>query len=362
MALTHLRLENVRCLTAAELALHPGHNLVLGPNGAGKTSLLEAIYLLGRGRSFRTRRTEALIRHGATGLRVSGHTQSLALLSPDTSGGLEHRLKVSCVPGEGVEARIDARAADSLAELAEVFAVQAIDPGIHRLVEEGPVARRRWLDWAVFHVEPGFVPAWQDYGRALRQRNAALRAKEDPSPWTQELVRLGERLTAARARLLEGLQPLWLEVRTALDTVPASLSFYPGWRREQTLGEAIERHLARDRIQGLTSVGPHRFDALLRIEGRPARDVVSRGQQKLLGAALALVMARYVAQARGQAPTLLLDDPAAELDEAHTAALLAAVRATGAQLVITALHADDPRLGMPDRVFHVERGEVRQRL
>jgi DNA replication and repair protein RecF len=162
--------------------------------------------------------------------------------------------------------------------------------------------------------------------------------------------------------LLEGLQPLWLEVRTALDAVPASLSFYPGWRREQTLTEALERHLGRDRIQGVTTVGPHRFDALLRIEGRAARDVVSRGQQKLLGAALALVMARYVAQARGQAPTLLLDDPAAELDEAHTQALLTAVRATGAQLVITALHADDPRLGAPDRAFHVERGEVRQRL
>ena len=76
--------------------------------------------------------------------------------------------------------------------LAEVLPVQVVDPGIHRLVEEGPVYRRRWLDWGVFHVEPSFGADWQDYRRALQQRNAALKAHEDPTPWEPALARAGE--------------------------------------------------------------------------------------------------------------------------------------------------------------------------
>jgi DNA replication and repair protein RecF len=110
----------------------------------------------------------------------------------------------------------------------------------------------------------------------------------------------------------------------------------------------------------MTTVGPHRFEVVLRVEGRAVREVVSRGQQKLLGIAMAVSMSRYVAQTAGRIPTLLLDDPAAELDAARTDALLQTVRSLGAQLVVTALHADDTLLGIPDVVFHVEHGGVKR--
>jgi DNA replication and repair protein RecF len=236
--------------------------------------------------------------------------------------------------------------------------VQVIDPGIHRLVEDGPLLRRRWLDWAVFHVEPQFVSAWQSYSRALKQRNAALKTGTDPGVWEHDLIRLGNLLTDARRRVVLQLQPHWIHVLSELDAVEASLEFYRGWSQDRSLEEALASHLAKDRERGLTSVGPHRFEILLRLTGRPAREVVSRGQQKLLGAAMALSMARCVAALAGRASTLLLDDPAAELDPAHTRRLLSAVGQLAGQLVVTALRPEDTALGVPDAVFHVEHGGV----
>jgi DNA replication and repair protein RecF len=361
MRLAELRATDLRCLAQVELTLHPRLNLLTGNNGSGKTSILEAIYLLGRGRSFRTRHTEQLIRHTATELQVFGRVESVGTEAPGDVNEhiLSHGIGLGCTRQKGVEARIDGRDVASLAELSELFPVQVIDPGIHRLVEEGPVQRRRWLDWAVFHVEPDFVRHWQGYSRALRQRNAALRCGADPSPWDGELVRLGQLLSSARARLIQALEPYWTAALRELDTVPATLGYFQGWSREQDLAGALGAHALRDRERGTTTYGPHRFDVLLRLDGRSARELVSRGQQKLIGAAMALTMSRYVAEAVGRAPTLLLDDPAAELDRAHTERLLAAVASLGGQLVVAALRAEDTVLGTPDRVFHVEHNEVK---
>jgi len=350
VSLAALRLEDLRCLKSAELELHPRLNLISGNNGSGKTSLLEAIFLLGRGRSFRTRHTAQLIRHGTSRLWVHGRTV------PEPG----HSLGVECSREGGVQIRIDRLPAGSRVELSQNFPVQIIDPGIHRLVEEGPAPRRRWFDWAMFHVEPDFMRHWQGYTRALRQRNAGLQAAMAVGPWDIELVRLGELLTAGRARLLEALQPYWLAARNSLGSVEASLGFFQGWSRELSLAESLQAHATRDRERGLTGVGPHRFDVLLRIDGRSAREIVSRGQQKLLGVAMAVAMARYLAERADRPSTLLLDDPAAELDAERTAALLETVRSLGTQLVVTSLQAEDRRLGIPDAVFHVEQGNVKQ--
>jgi DNA replication and repair protein RecF len=348
--LAALRLGDLRCLAGAELELHPRLNLISGDNGSGKTTLLEAIFLLGRGRSFRTRHTKQLIRHGQARLWVHGRTE------PEPG----HSLGVECQRDEELQIRIDRVPAASRVELSQIFPVQVIDPGIHRLVEDGPAQRRRWFDWAMFHVEPDFMRHWQAFMRALKQRNAALVSGADLAAWDVELVRLGELLTAGRARLLQALQPYWAQVCAALGTVDASLGFFQGWSREQSLADSLRAHARRDRERGVTGVGPHRFDVLLRIEGRSARDIVSRGQQKLLGVAMAVSMARYLAETADRPSTLLLDDPAAELDSHRTVALLETVRGLGAQLVVTSLQADDQRLGVPDAVFHVEQGSVRR--
>ena len=186
MSLLELAVTNVRCIEAAELRIPAGLTLIWGENGSGKTSLLEAMFLLGRGRSFRTRNSERLIRRGQDHLRVIGRV--------DRGAGRVEPLGFE-VTRTGVAARIAGRPADSLAELSQAFAVQVIEPGVHKLVEEGGYRRRRWMDWAVFHVEPQFVDTWVRYTRALKQRNAALRSQADLArAWDVELARLGEQI------------------------------------------------------------------------------------------------------------------------------------------------------------------------
>jgi DNA replication and repair protein RecF len=348
VSLLALEIEGLRCLQPTQLEPHSHVNLVTGANGAGKTSLLEAIYLLGRGRSFRTRQTEKLIAHGADRLSVFGRTDAPHC---STAG-------VGYDRHSGLHARVGGREATSLAELSEALPVQIVDPGIHRLVEEGPAFRRRWLDWGVFHVEPGFVHAWSAYARTLKQRNAALKAHADPSHWEPELVRYGNMLSLARARTMQLLEPFWVRTLAALLGEPVSLGYYQGWSQDHSLAETLESQRVRDLDRGTTGQGAHRFDIRLTLEGRSAREVLSRGQQKLLGAALALAMARLAGSEGRPPPTLLLDDPAAELDRKHTDALVSEIRTLRGQLVVTALDPEEARFGDPDRAFHVEQGRV----
>lgn len=351
MSLIRIDISDFRCIGSTRLELTARSNLVVGPNGSGKTSLLEAIGFLSRGRSFRGTRTDGLVRHGA------GHFTVAALVR---SGDREHRLGVEAGRGHLV-IRVDRQPADSLAALAEKLAVQVIDPEIHRLVSDGPEVRRRFLDYGVFHVEQGFLDAWRRYRRALRQRNAALReglGEPAVKAWEPELAAAGETVDGLRRRHVAALAEAFVDLGERLLAGSVACEYRCGWSEGGGLGAALDAMRERDREQGTTTVGPHRADLRLVYRDRSARQQVSRGQQKLFGAALVLAQTRLMAERLGDPPVLLVDDPAAELDGASLAGLMACVLATDSQLIVTALTEDAVRLPEGTRVFHVEHGEV----
>ena len=348
MSLIELAVEDLRILQRADLTLHVGHNLICGANGSGKTSLLEAIFLLGRGRSFRTRNSERLIRHGAPKLTVFGRTDD----------PMPWAIGVQVAKAGGTTGRINGADASSLTELSQAFPVQVIDPGVHKLVEEGGHRRRRWMDWAVFHVEPGFAEAWLRYTRAVKQRNAALRFQPaQANAFDPEVARQGELIADARGRMLDRIRPTWEDLVQAMSGLAVELHYNRGWSRDVSLADSLVESRARDLSKGVTHSGPHRADILLKLSGRPAREVLSRGQQKLVAIALNLAQVRLL-QETGVAPTLLLDDPAAELDGSHLKRFIDEVARLNGQLVITSLHPHLELFGRPDRVFHVEQGRV----
>ncbi len=350
MSLVELHVENLRCIEAARLELHPRCTLIWGGNGAGKTSLLEATFLLGRGRSFRTRQTEQLVRRATQRMTVFGRTE----------GPVPHRIGLEFDREAGVRAKVDGEGVKSLADLTLAFPVQVIDPDIHKLIEEGGRRRRRWLDWAVFHVEPEFADAWYRYARALRQRNAALKGRPaEGRPWESELAEHGERISSARRRVLERLVPYWHATLAAVDCPAAALTYVQGWPDPLRLQEALTSVRPRDEARQTTTVGPHRADLRIAVGGKPARDVLSRGQQKLMAAALVLAQLRLLAETAQVMPTLLLDDPAAELDAGHQAGFVSEISRLQCQLILTALQPDIPGFTRADRVFHVEQGRVR---
>lgn len=349
MALAEIRIENLRCLEAAALEFSPELNLIAGANGAGKTSILEAIFLLGRGRSFRTRSNERLIRHGQPRLTVFGRTDD----SPPRQAGVE----VSA--DGGTRARVDGANAQSLLELSGVLPVQSIDPEIHKLVDQGPERRRRWLDWLVFHVEPSFGVQWARYTRALKQRNAALKSGiADLSPWDPELIRTGEAITEARQRTLARLKPVLEQNFERFGGLDVSVGFTAGWLADTPLSEALASHADRDRRQGTTTAGPHRADVLLRRQGRAARETLSRGQQKLTAVAMVVSQLRLLQDDLSRPACLLLDDPAAELDARNLQRLFAELASLKCQMIATSLNAETALFQAPTATFHVEQGRV----
>ena len=383
MSLAELTVDDLRCIEHAELHLHPGHNLIWGGNGSGKTSLLESIFLLGRGRSFRTRNSERLIRHGRDRLVVFGRTgreskagDSLGVASPapgvaedgasgiagsafENPGSLVQPLGVQVSRADGTIARISGATARSLTELTQAFPVQVIDPGVHKLVEEGGHRRRRWMDWAVFHVEHQFGDWWLRYTRILKQRNAALRTQPaQVSVWDAELARVGELIAESRRRFVESLLPFWRESVLALSGLEPELHYFKGWAQDVSLSDALAASKTRDESKRLTHPGPHRADVIIRMNGRPAREVLSRGQQKLVAVAMTLAQLNLLQEATRTTPTLLLDDPAAELDGDHLRRFIEQVMRLRSQLVLTSLHSESHLFGTPNRVFHVEQGRV----
>jgi len=351
MPLTWLQVEQFRCLERVEVDLDPGFNLFVGANASGKTSLLEALFFLGRGRSFRTRRLDHLIRQGQKAFLVVGRAEEAGRQA--TLGIRGSR--------EGTEIRVAGRAAQSAAELAEHFPPQVIDPEIHKLLEEGPGRRRRFLDWGVFHVEHAFLPTWQRYHKALRQRNAALK-QELPdvsvTVWDTEIAEAGEQLGRQRREYLDRLREPLSRMGQQLLGADATLVYHQGWPEELGLAASLERDLDRDRRYKATQHGPHRADIIVRVGGHAARDRVSRGQQKLLAAGLTLAQLELQEAERPGRSALLLDDPAAELDAANLERLLACVRALPVQLLVTSLRADVAGLPAGGRMFHVEQGRV----
>jgi DNA replication and repair protein RecF len=349
VSLVQLVVEDLRCLQRAELALDPRRNLIWGSNGSGKTSLLESIFLLGRGRSFRTRNSEKLIRHGQPRLTVFGRADGMP---PQAMG-------VQVAKGGGTTARINGANASSLTDLSQAFPVQVIDPGVHKLVEEGGFRRRRWMDWAVFHVEPGFADSWVRYTRAVKQRNAALKSQPTQAAvWDSEVARLGELIAEARRGMLEQMQPTWRQAVLALSGLEIDLNYSRGWSQEVPLARALIDSRARDQSRGLTHSGPHRADVFVRIGGRPAREILSRGQQKLVAIAMTLAQIQLLQERTSTTPTLLLDDPAAELDGPHLVKFIDEVSRLNCQLILTSLQSESNLFGRPERVFHVERGQV----
>ncbi|MCZ4059697.1 DNA replication/repair protein RecF [Pantoea sp. LMR881] len=355
MALTRLLIKDFRNIEQADLTLAPGFNFLVGANGSGKTSVLEAIYTLGHGRAFRSLQAGRVIRHDQAAFVLHGRLE-----------GKERELSVGLTKNRAGESkvRIDGSDGHKVAELAHLLPMQLITPEGFTLLNGGPKYRRAYVDWGCFHNTPGFFNAWSNLRRLLKQRNAALRQVSRYSqvrPWDQELVPLAEQISQWRAEYSAAISAeITATCGQFLPEFDLAFSFQRGWDKESDYAELLERNFERDRALTYTASGPHKADFRIRAEGTPVEDLLSRGQLKLLMCALRLAQGEFLTRQSGRRCLYLIDDFASELDDSRRRLLAERLKATQAQVFVSAISAEHV-IDMTDekgKMFRVEQGKI----
>lgn len=329
-----LRLQHFRSYTDQLFEFGSGVNIVVGPNASGKTNLLEAVLVLARGGSYRVADGE-LVQFDAEWARLdanllSGHSRTVKL-TPQQKPAKTYEL--------------EGKAYQRLS-LHHSLPVVLFEPNHLRLLTGSPEGRRSFLDDILEQTQPGYGAILRHYRRALAQRNALLKSSRDRDQffvWNIRLSELGGHIVTARSQLVEVIQQsveqLYQDISRT--TTSIAISYHTKLNRNQyesQLLHNLEAQLERDMLRGFTSVGPHREDLQILLNGRPAGETASRGEARTLVLALKIIELQQVEAQRGITPLLLLDDVFSELDGARRRALTEHL--TNYQTFITTTDAD----------------------
>ena len=376
MRINTFQASNVRNLAQTSLQDLAQLNFFVGDNGAGKTSLLEAIAVVGMGRSFRTHRIAHVIEHNQDKLQV------FAQCIDDNQR--THALGVTRYKNHGYEIRINHQSVHQLAALSRHLPLLTIDNGTFALLDGPSSARRRCIDWGAFHINESFYHHWKSFHRVLKQRNALLKQGARSyvlcQPWDEPFIALSQHIERIRSTYFSAFHHAFTASMNALapDIPSVTLHYSNGWSATKTplantvwqpldqkaLQEKLVNTFARDQRFGVSHLGPHKADLHILINHHdtllPAKDVCSRGQKKIIVAALILAQAQMLASAINTRCVLLLDDLASELDANHLQRFLSHLTSMGCQSFISVIDDHLYRWAKPldTAMFHVERGRI----
>jgi len=361
MRLCSVAVADFRNICTVQIEPGGGFNLLYGLNGQGKTNLLEAIYLLGTPRSFRTSRLPELVRHGERQAQIMGTVES---------GGIENRLRL-VIEAAGRKVEIDGKAVYKASELHGKLNSVVFSPDDTGMVRTGPESRRRYLDRAVYMGDIGYLHCWHSYQRILKQRNHLLKSSDRTGLdiWTEKLAETGAEVIERRLKfvaLLDGkLQQYYATIAGGSET--SRLSYRPdgvqSTEREQIREELLElfkRQQRSDERYGTTTAGPHRDDLTFILDERPLKAFGSQGQQKSFVLALKMAEMDNLHHTFGEAPLLLLDDMSSELDARRNHNLMEFLTTRDIQVFITTTERSPALLEAAPQcaVFHVKDGNL----
>jgi DNA replication and repair protein RecF len=358
--LVQLRATHLRNLSEVSLGLDPSLNLFWGLNGSGKTSLLEAVYYLGTGRSFRGTQIDPVIQRGKVDCMVAG-----TVLTPD-----QRSIRLGIQRGEDGRRviRVDGETKQHTSELARYLPSLLLGPATVELLNGPPALRRNFLNWGVFHVKPEFTQLWQGGVRLLRQRNALLRGKgseNELAAWTEKLIEANESIDRERQCYFDAFLPVFTDTyRFLMDLEGVKCSYRRGWDAESNLGDVFKHQLASDQQRRFTQSGFQRAEVRMTIDGTPVAQICSRGELKLLSWSMVLAQGLLVSENQNSKAIFLVDDLAAELDLRHQKAIAELLVKHGGQVLVTGTDGEHLK-GLWGKVsrklFHVEQGKISER-
>lgn len=363
MSISSLSITHFRNILSVQIDPSPGVNLLYGANGSGKTSVLEALSVLGLGRSFRSNKYKTLINTELDSLTVfarveRGDTQSTPV------GVSRHR-------NGDASFKVDGSKVTSAAELASHLPIQVINAHTFGLLEGSPKSRRQFIDWLVFHVEPQFYNVWKAAQRCLKHRNSLLRRDRidrlEIAPWDTELCNLTRQIEAFRQKTMTLFHAEFDKLISEFISIDGlCLHYQRGWDSQLDYSEQLLQGFERDCQSGYTRAGVHRADIRIKVGRQLAVDILSRGQQKLLVCAMKIAQGLVFYRQTGRRCIYLVDDLPAELDPVHRKLLAGWLDKIESQVFVTGVEKNTLVSSWHDivdvekRVFHVEHGTVEQ--
>ncbi|NNE63831.1 MAG: DNA replication/repair protein RecF [Gammaproteobacteria bacterium] len=353
MSLRQFSLTDFRNLNSTTLDFHPRVNLIYGENGSGKTSLLEAIHTICQAQSFRQHHLKKCIKHGSDRFLLFAKFDGYKAGISRSSNKLEIR-----VNGESINRQ---------SELVRLTPVKVFNADTFQLLTGPPDFRRKYLDWCLFHVEQSYVHNWLKFRQALRQRNRLLKERRNLhllDYWDDHLVEPSNVLGSLRKDYCEKISTLMsTEFKELSGDMNITVAYHSGWDESVGLLESLKEHKQKDIRNGFTGKGVHRDNIILLSNGRPVKDILSRGQLKRLTIVLLLAALKIVAKTKAYPIILLIDDLSAEIDQKSEEVIYTALLNIDLQVFITNIRESVPGAikGKDFKMFHVEHGMIKPR-
>jgi DNA replication and repair protein RecF len=355
MKLKRLDIYNVRNIQQISITPSPHFNFIYGPNASGKSALIEAVFLLGRAKSFRTSSIRSVISSTKDKLIVTGEI----LDDEDFSVPLGIQSD-----GKTVDIKINHQANKKKIELAYKLPLQIIHPRSFELLDASSQKRREFMDWGIFNQDEKYLPVWQNYKKVLLHRNALLKSKSinQIHVWNNELVNYGTILNGYRNSYLDALRPfLKKTIAHFINLDDIDIKLINGWSNDKKYGQHLIDEFERDLRYGFTQSGPHRADFQLLLGNKLAKDVVSRGQLKIIIICLKMAQIELILHLNNSFGCILIDDFAAELDKENRFRILKFLNEHKCQTFITTAECNDfGDLSFIEnyKLFHVEHGKI----
>lgn len=374
MPLELLKIYNGRNLIEYTLKPHPNLNIIYGANGVGKTTILESIYLLLRSRTFRSNKYKTFINYNNNTCTVfSKFSASIDNEFKDSSFTLGiSRSRDQSQP----ILHLNSKKINSLSTITNLVVLGLITPESFTLLDAGPSIRRKFIDWGVFHVEPSFLSDWRSYKKILSNRNQLLgklsknykstsklskQEHELISCWNPQLVSLNNKLNIFRSNQIQNISSNFKYFLTKFSPVLAdniSLSYYKGWSKDLSYEAYLNEKLIEDLNVGYTRYGTHRSELRINYNTNLAKDILSRGQKKIVIICLILAQFRFLIELDNSRihNLLLLDDIDSELDSNNLRILFMILSKLKCQILATTSNSDryDFLDKATSKLFHVE--------
>jgi len=330
-----LNLTNCRHFESFSIVPCSNLNLITGANASGKTTILEAIYVLAHGKSFRTSTLDTIIKKNEDMVTIFSEIGALDSSDEQEQVGLQK------IRGQSINLHINKEAIKSIKKLTEKLPIQLITTESTRFFTDGPKLRREFLAWGLFYTNENYYACWRSYQRALAQRNRVLKNKQHPDDlriWDNTFIESANHLDQFNKAYLSLFEPIFYQILSDfLPGLDLTLLYNRGWSEDVTLDQALQADLDKSYALGYTTKGQHRLDLQLIIDNKEAQHVLSRGQLKMASYALSLAQGLVLKKLTGKAPVYLIDDLSAELDQNRQKLVFELLNTLNSQIFVTSI-------------------------